>query len=106
MASVPFFHPPRVSSPRIVVSFLDRRLTSGDQGASGWGDRWLEGPVVETLPDFLDLAKELLVTQWHCFQPAVVSIRAASPLHLLAERFRCHIQAGALCFFIRWRDDH
>lgn len=32
----------------------------------------MEGPVVETLPDFLDLSKELLVTQWHCFQPSVV----------------------------------
>ena len=47
-------------------------LTSEDQDTSGWGKRWLEGPVVETLPDFLDLSRELLVTQWHCFQPAVV----------------------------------
>lgn len=63
----------RVSSSRHLGA--SRRLTSGDPGATsgGWGDRWLEGPVVETLPDFLDLAEELLVTQLHCFQPSAVS---------------------------------
>ncbi|CAN0149273.1 unnamed protein product, partial [Pylaiella littoralis] len=52
---------------------LGRLTSAGDQRASSsaWGNRWLEGPVVETLPDFLDLSQELLVTQLHCFQPSV-----------------------------------
>lgn len=63
----------------LCVSELFRRLTNAS-GVNGWGDRWLEGPVVDALPEFLSLAQELLVTQWHCFVPPAVRRR-------LADRF-------------------
>ncbi|CAM9999080.1 unnamed protein product [Ascophyllum nodosum] len=73
------------------------RLTGGQRVASeGWGDGWLEGPVVETLPEFLDLSKELLVTQWHCFVPSAASRGMATSLaSAIAARSQRQDAAGS-----------